>query len=292
MISHLTKRNYPYYILLPGLLVFLIFFVYPSLSSFYYAFTNWDGLEVRGFVGFDNFRNLMDQDSFGLALRNTFLFTFITTFFKLFLGLLLAILANMALRSAPFLRSILFLPVVLSSVAVGLAFSAMYEPDHGLINQFLHLLHLDAWTQSWLTNINLVVYSISVVEIWKSTGFCMMLFLAGLQTIPKELYESAKIDGANSFNQFRFITVPFLRPVININFILTLISGLKVFDIVYTMTGGGPAGASQVISTVIYKAFSSGYYGEATAANILLFLFILVIVVVLNKQISNKETGV
>lgn len=289
--SKLTRRNYPYYLLLPGLLVFLCFFAYPSVSGFYYAFVNWDGIQVRGFTGWDNFRNLIDRDDFGLVFYNTFLFTAVTTLFKIGLGLLLAVLANMTLRFSKLLRSVLFLPVILSYVAVGLVFSAIYEPDRGLLNQLLAWAGLSGWTQSWLTNEHLVMFSISAAEIWKTAGFCMMLFLAGLQTIPKEWYEAAQIDGAGAAGRFRHITLPALRPVIQINVILTLIGGLKVFDLVYTMTGGGPAGASEVISTVVYDSFSKGYYGEGTAANLLLFVLILIVVLFTHKLITRKEKG-
>ncbi|RKP49941.1 sugar ABC transporter permease [Cohnella endophytica] len=290
--SKLTRQNYPYYLLLPGLLVFLCFFAYPSVSGFYYAFVNWDGLQIRGFTGWENFRNLIDRDDFGLVFYNTFLFTFVTTFCKIVLGLLLAVLANMTLKSARLLRSVLFMPVMLSYVAVGLVFSAIYDPDNGLLNQLLAWAGLGGWTQSWLTNEHLVMYSISAVEIWKTAGFCMMLFLAGLQTIPNEWYEAAKIDGAGAMGRFRYITLPALRPVLQINVILTLISGLKVFDLVYTMTGGGPAGASEIISTVIYDSFAKGYYGEGTAANLLLFVIILIVIALTHKLITKRGEGV
>ncbi|MCD9022010.1 carbohydrate ABC transporter permease [Cohnella silvisoli] len=291
--SKLTRQNYPYYLLLPGLLIFFCFFAYPSVSGFYYAFVNWDGIQVRGFTGWDNFRNLIDRDDFGLVFYNTFLFTAVTTFFKIALGLLLAVLANMTLRFSKLLRSVLFLPVILSYVAVGLVFSAIFEPDRGLLNQLLTWVGMGGWTQSWLTNEHLVMFSISAAEIWKTAGFCMMLFLAGLQTIPKDWYEAAQMDGAGAGARFRYITLPALRPVIQINVILTLISGLKVFDLVYTMTGGGPSGASEVISTVVYDSFSKGYYGEGTAANLLLFVLILVVVIFTHKLITknDKETS-
>lgn len=289
--SKLTRGNYPYYLLLPGLLVFLCFFAYPSISGFYYAFVNWDGLQVRGFSGWDNFRNLIDRDDFELVFYNTFLFTIVTTVFKISLGLLLALLANMAIRTARLLRTVLFMPVMLSYVAVGLVFSAIYSPDGGLLNELLRIVGLGGWTQSWLTNAHLVMYSISAVEIWKTAGFCMMLFLAGIQAIPAEWYEAAKIDGAGAFGRFRYVTIPALMPVIQINVILTLISGLKVFDLVYTMTGGGPAGASNILSTVIYESFARGYYGEGTAANLLLFGIVLIAVLLTYKLIARREEG-
>ncbi|WP_338551324.1 sugar ABC transporter permease [Paenibacillus sp. KS-LC4] len=285
----LIKRNYSYGMLLPGLLLFVIFFVLPSIASFYYAFTNWSGVGNFHWIGWDNFRSLMDSDDASIAFRNTFLFTFLTTIVKVVLGLALALFVNQKLKTAVYLRSMLFFPAILSSIAVALAFTAIYHPEQGIINQALRFVHLESWTQNWITDRQLVMYSVSFVEIWKWTGFHMVLFLAGLQTISHDMYESSTIDGANKWKQLRYITLPLLRSVINANIMFCIIGGLKVFDIVYGLTGGGPGNASAVLNTVIFKNFAQGRYGEATAANVILFLIIVFIVLVLNKLLGNRE---
>lgn len=285
----LLRRNYSYYMLLPGLLIFTVLFIVPSMGTFYYAFTNWSGIGETQWVGLENFRSLLDNEDNSIAFRNTFLFAAVTTVCKILLGLALAIYVNQNLKTAVFLRSILFFPAILSGIAVALAFSAIYHPDKGLLNEALRMLHLEGLTQDWLTNSKLVMYSISFVEIWKWTGFTMVLFLAGLQTIPADMYESSTIDGANKWQQLRFITLPLLRSVTNANLMLSIIGGLKVFDVAYGLTGGGPGSASNVLNILIFKTFAQGRYGEATAANLVLFVIILVIVLSINWLSRNKE---
>ncbi|MEF2244732.1 carbohydrate ABC transporter permease [Paenibacillus sp. IITD108] len=287
----LKKRFYSYWLLLPGALIFTIFFIVPSLMSFYFAFTNLNGaFQVTRFVGFENFVTLYDNPNNLLALKNTFIFAIVTTVIKVFLGLILAILANQAIKSKVVLRSILFFPVILSTVAVSIAFKAIYHPSTGLLNVFLKNIGLDSLAMNWLTDPAIVMYAISFVEIWKWTGFSMILFLAALQSLPQEVNEAAKIDGASPWQQFRFITFPMLIPVLNTNIILSTIGGLKVFDIVYTLTGGGPGNASNVINTAVFKAYAAGRNGEATAANLVLFIIVLIAVLALNKFINRDNS--
>jgi ABC-type sugar transport systems, permease components len=287
----LKKRYYSYWLLSPGMLVFFVFFIVPSLMGFYFAFTDLDAsFKVTRFVGFDNFVTLYDNPSNLLAFKNTFIFAVVTTVFKIGLGLLLAILANQRLKSRLLLRSVLFFPVILSTIAVAIAFKAIYHPSTGILNVFLRAVGLDSLAMNWLTDPALVMYSISFVEIWKWTGFSMMLFLAALQSMPQEVTEAAKIDGASSWQHFRFITLPMLTPVMNTNVILSVIGGLKVFDVVYALTGGGPGNASNVINTAVFKAFAAGRNGEATAANLVLFVLILIAVLSLNKVINRDAS--
>ncbi|MGF7047901.1 raffinose/stachyose/melibiose transport system permease protein [Paenibacillus sp. DS2015] len=285
----LKKQYYSYWLIFPGALVFFTFFILPSLMSFYFAFTNLDAsFKVTRFVGFDNFITLYENPSNLLALKNTFIFAIVTTVFKVFLGLLLALLANQMLKSRLLLRSVLFFPVILSSIAVAIAFKAIFHPSTGILNVFLNFVGLDSLAMNWLTDPAIVMFSVSFVEIWKWTGLTMMLFLAALQSLPQEVNEAAKIDGATPWQQFRFITFPMVIPVVNTNVILSVIGGLKVFDMVYALTGGGPGNASNVINTAVFKAFAAGRNGEATAANLVLFLIVLIVVLTLNNVI-NKE---
>ncbi|MBB6670648.1 carbohydrate ABC transporter permease [Cohnella nanjingensis] len=277
--------------LVPGLLLFLVLFITPSMGAFYYAFTDLTDFNFFSakYVGWENFKTLFDTDGSMLALKNTIIFTVVTTVFKITIGLGLAVLLNMKLRTTLYLRTVFFFPVILSTVAVALAFSAIYHPTTGLLNQFLRLLGLDFLAQNWITDRGLVMYSISAVEVWKWTGIGMVLFLAGLQSIPQDAYESATIDGANAWQQFRSITLPLLLPSIKSVFFLSMIGGLKVFDIVIALTNGGPGKASTTLNYMVYEDFSKHFYGEGTAASLLLFLLILVTVAILNLFISRKE---
>ncbi|MFX3631686.1 MAG: carbohydrate ABC transporter permease [Candidatus Pristimantibacillus sp.] len=286
----LKKQFYSYWMLLPGALIFAVFFILPSLMGFYFSFTDLDAsFKVSRFVGFDNFVTLYENPSNLLAFKNTFIFAALTTIFKIALGLLLALLANQKLKSRLMLRSVLFFPVILSTISVAIAFKAIFHPSTGILNVLLTWLGLESLAMSWLTDPDLVIYSISFVEVWKWTGFSMMLFLAALQSMPQEVTEAAKIDGATPWQHFRFITLPMMVPVLNTNIILSVIGGLKVFDLVYALTGGGPGYASNVINTAVFKAFAAGRNGEATAANLVLFVIILITVLCLNKVINRES---
>ncbi|HEY0829261.1 MAG TPA: sugar ABC transporter permease [Bacilli bacterium] len=287
----LRKQYYRYTMFLPGFAVFCLFFVLPSFGSFFYGFTNLDsGFTFTRFVGFENFINLMREPDNFIAFKNTLIFAFLTTFFKVGLGLLLAIFVNLKLKTTLYLRSMLFFPVILSTIAVSLAFTAMLHPERGILNEFLRWVHMDFLAQSWLTNREIVMYSVSMVEIWKYTGLSVILFLAALQSIPKEVTESAQLDGATGWKSLRHITFPLLLPVFNTSIVLHLIGGLKVFDLIIALTGGGPGNASMVINTLIYKSFTQGRNGEATAASFILFLLVLFIVLMVNRLLPKHET--
>ena len=189
------------------MLIFTVFFLVPALMSFDFAFTNWDAsFTVTRHVGFDNFKTLFENEENVLAFKNTFIFAAVTSFFKVFLGLLLAILANQMIKSRLILRSVLFFPVILSSVAVALAFNAIFHPGKGLLNTALRSVGLDSLAMSWLTDPSIVIYSVAFVEIWKFTGMSMVLFLAALQSVPQDVIEAGKIDGASPLKMFRNTT--------------------------------------------------------------------------------------
>jgi raffinose/stachyose/melibiose transport system permease protein len=222
------------------------------------------------------------------ALPNTLIFAVITTVFKLLFGLILALFLNKQLRSINYLRTVFFMPAVLNNVAVGLIFSAVLYPT-GILNHFLQMVGLDFLTLNWLADIKLAIYSVSFIEVWKWTGFTMIIFLAGLQTIPKDCYEAADIDGTNGFQKFRLITFPLLMPSFNNAFVICLIGGLRVFDIIYATTQGGPGNASMVLNTIVYRDFGMGYFGEATAANLMLGLIIIIIINVTYPFLRKRE---
>lgn len=222
-------------------------------------------------------------------ISNTLLFAIITTIFKVGLGMILALFVNRQLRTKGFLRTVFFVPAILSPVAVGIIFSGLMHPTTGFINVFLRFLHLDVLTQSWLTNTSIALYSVMAVEIWQWTGFTMLILLAGLQAIPQTYYEAAAIDGATPFQKFKNVTLPLILPAFNNSLILSMIGGLKVFGIVYSMTQGGPGTATQVFGTFVYKSFSAGRYGEAAAANIVQSIFIGVIALSTLSILRKKE---
>jgi len=279
--------------LIPGGLVFSIFFVFPTFASFITAFTDWNSFSgsplKAAFIGFENFKKIFIEPSLNIAFRNTFIFAITTTFFKCCLGLFLAILVNRKLKSQEYLRTIFFFPCILSSVAIGLIFLAMYNPTTGLVNTTLEAIGFGGLRRDWLGDLNLVIFSVCGAEIWKWSGYNMVIFLAGLTGIPNDVNEAAEIDGCNASQKFLRITFPLIRNSLNINIVLSIISGLKVFDIVYAVSRGGPGYASDTFNTVIFKKFSQGFYGLSTAEGLVLFILIMLIALPLNKYLMKME---
>ncbi|MGF9696213.1 MULTISPECIES: carbohydrate ABC transporter permease [Paenibacillus] len=284
-----AKNLYSYYMIFPALLIYSIFFVIPAMAGFYYSFTDWrlDRLELQ-FIGWDNFKKIFSDKTLILALQNTAIFAIVTVIGKNVIGLLLAVGLNMRLRTKNLLRAIFYSPSILSILVISILFTPMLRTE-GTINRLLESVGLDSLSQAWLTNPSIVIWTIAIVSIWQSAGFQMAIYLAGLQSISQEYYEAATIDGASSWKSFFKITLPLLLPAININLMLTLIGGLKVFSEVYVMTGGGPGNASQVVGTIILRSFGEGNWGLGTAVNTLLFVVVTIIAIPLLIFMRRKE---
>jgi len=284
-----AKNLYSYYMIYPALLIYSIFFVIPAIAGFYYSFTDWrlDRLELQ-FIGWDNFNKIFSDKTLILALQNTAIFAIVTVIGKNVIGLLLAVGLNMRLRTKNLLRAIFYSPSILSILVISILFTPMLRTE-GTINNLLEAVGLHSLSQAWLTNPSIVIWTIAIVSIWQSAGFQMAIYLAGLQSISQEYYEAATIDGASSWKSFFKITLPLLLPAININLMLTLIGGLKVFSEVYVMTGGGPGNASQVVGTIILRSFGEGNWGLGTAVNTLLFVVVTIIAIPLLIFMRRKE---
>lgn len=287
----LKFRHYSGWFLVPGMIMFLTFFIVPFLMSLFYSFTNWDFVKAD-FVGLKNYINVITNPEMNIAFKNTFIFTILTTLFKTIFGLALAVFVNGKLKTKNYIRGAFFMPVVLNTVSVGIVFTALMHPTKGLINRGLRAIGLDVLALDWLTDKGLAIYSVCAVEIWKWTGFTMVLLIAGLQMISTEYYEAASIDGANRWQQFKNITLPLLRPSLVNSIVLSIIGGLKVFDTVLATTGGGPGSATQVFNTVIFKSFAFNMQGEAVAGNIVLSILIMLIVLPTYKIIAGEEVEV
>lgn len=286
-----TMKRYSYIIAIPGLLLYGIFFILPTLGGVALSFIKILGFDLSSarFAYFDNYLDVFTQPNMRIAISNSFIFAVITTILKMIFGLALAVALNKKLVLTNMLRTIFFLPAVINTVAVGLIFSSLMHPTKGLLNNFLITIGLDNFIQSWLVDQNIAIFSISTIEIWKWTGFTMVILLSGMQTIGKEFYEAAEIDGATEWRKFRYITFPLLLPAINNALVLNIIGGLKVFDLVQATTQGGPGSATEVFGTIIYKSFGSGRLGEGSAASILLALIISVIAMPAYRYIANRE---
>lgn len=283
------RARYPNWFLGPAIIIFAFLFITPSLTSFYYSLTDWNiNRRVITFVGLKNFIDLFADLKFRATLSNTLIYSFSVTFIRNFLGLFFAIMLNNAfLKGRNLLRVIVFLPYIIAPVVIGYLFTAIYHPVNGILNQTLHFLRLGFLAKDWLNDPTIALFSTIMTDVWRTTGFSMVIYLAGLQAIPLELYETSQIDGANGLWKLTHVTLPLLAPSITVNVVLALIGTMKVFVMILVLTNGGPGYATEVINTYIMSMFSLGLYGSGTAANIILSILIVIIglpVLLLLKQ--------
>ncbi len=274
-----VRNPYPFYFVLAALTLYIIFFIIPGVSGIGYAFTDWSSYSDQvNFVGLANFKTIFSPGEHYLSyISNTLMFTAYTSVLKLVLGLALALLLNEGIRAFVHVyRTMIYLPAVLPTLVVALIFKSILNPATGLLNSFFRGLGADSFARPWLVDPHIALLSVIGVDTWKGVGYIMVILLAGLQTIPREYYEAAEVDGANAWARFRHITVPMILPAIVVVTVLNVLYGLRVFDIVYALTNGGPGYATEVLSTGIFRAFSQGQYGLGTAISSILFVILLI----------------
>ena len=270
-----TARSYPTHFALGAIVLHMVFIVIPSVMGIFYSLTNWSRFSSDiDFVGLDNYRSVFGSDGAMLqAVKNTVLFTGVTIITKTVIGLMLALLVSRGIhRFATLHRAVIYLPSVLPMIVVGIVFKSILHPSTGILNGFLDAVGLDFLTARWLTDTRLALYTIIAVDTWKGVGFIMLLLLAGLESIPREYYEAARIDGANALAELRHITLPLLKPVLTVTTVLNLLYGLKVFDSVWVLTNGGPGYATETMNTIVFKEFARGHYAVSTALSTVLFV--------------------
>lgn len=285
------KKMYPRYFLIATILVYLIFFIVPGILGVVYSFTDktiYSGSEIH-FTGLDNYIQLIKQNRFVTGMKNTFSFTIITTIVKNVVGFGLALALNQKLKTKKYLRAIYYLPVILSTLIVAQIFRAMLLPDKGLISQFLGIFSANLAHFDWLGTKSTAMYMVMLVDIWKGAGYCMVIYLAGLQAVPTDCYEAAYIDGANGWQVFWKITLPLMIGSVSINVLLCMIGGLKVFDLILALTKGGPGMATQVLNTTIFSYFGSGALSTGCAANVMLTIFVVLCFVLMKKLFGKWE---
>jgi raffinose/stachyose/melibiose transport system permease protein len=278
--------------LFPAVIVYTLFQFYPMLSGLYYGFTDWNGFsQTKNFVGMANFTEIISDPLIIKAVKNTIIFTVLVVIFQNGLALFFSILLDQKLGGISLFRAVFFLPVLLSTAVVGFIWSTIFNPIIGSWKPIFQGLGLDT-IAGWdmLGNPAIALYSIIFVMIWQYMGYSMVIYLAGLQSIPKDMYEAANIDGANRWQQFKNVTFPLIAPALTINIILSSIGCLKVFDHVFVLTGGGPGDASQVVGTAIYTlAFSNNRFGYGIALSLLLFVCIAIISLIQLKFLRRRE---
>lgn len=264
-----------YSFLTPAALVMLLFIFVPVFMAFYLSLFKWDLISPKAFVGLHNYTRIFQSQDFFKAMGNTLYFVAIQLSLDFCLSLGIAVLLNQKIRGLSFYRTVFFTPVVTSTVAVSAVWMWLYDPFGGLFNYLLELVGLDPI--GWLNDPKWAMLSVIIMTVWKGLGYNIVIFLAGLQNISPELYEASAIDGATSFQQFRFITLPQLSPTMYFILIMGVINSFKVFTQIDVMTpGGGPLKSTMVIVYLIYtRAFNNFRFGEACALSVLLFLMIL-----------------
>ncbi|GGD86249.1 ABC transporter permease [Microbacterium murale] len=284
--KRLMKSRYPLWFLLPGGLLMIVVFVVPTLSSFYFSLTRWTLFEAD-FIGLDNFVTFFRDPQLLGSFRNTFVYAIITSVGKVVTGLALAVLLTGPILGRGYLRAVMFFPVLVSAVGIGITFKVLLNPIDGLVNTTLGFFGLPG--PGWLTDPSLALISVALVDVWKGVGVSTLIFMAGLVAIPRDYYEAARIDGASSWRLFRSITLPLVRPAMTTVVLLNVIAGLRSFELIWTMTGGGPGFTSDVLGSVIYKQYAAGFYGLSTAGNVVLFLVVALITVPMQIRFRRRE---
>lgn len=280
------RSPYPGWFFLPAAIIYGVLFLLPTVASLYFSLTRWT-LFNSTFIGLDNFAQFLREPFLIKGLINTVIYAVITSGMKVVLGLLLAVLLTSQIAARGYLRSVVFFPVLVSTVGVGITFTVLMHPTNGMINEGLALLGIKG--PGWLVNPNLALYSVALVDVWKGVGLATVIYIAGIVAIPRDYYEAARIDGATKLQNFFYITLPLCRPATSTVIILSFIGGLRTFDLIWAMTRGGPGFASDTVASVIYKQYQSGFYGLSTAGNVVLFVLIAVLVVPLTMMLNRKE---
>ena len=267
----------PWWFTAPALLLFAFVVLVPSARGIYYAVTDWDGLDPNvAVVGLRNFTKMADDPTALRAVWHTLLIAAAITVIQNGIGLLLAVGVNSLIRTRNVLRVLLFAPAVVTPIVTAYLWRNLLAPD-GAVNSLLNTIGLSSWRQDWLGDPHLALWMIVLVVVWQFAGYSMVIFLAGLQSIPREIYEAAAIDGSGPVRRFWFIIRPLLAPAITINLMLSIIGGIKLFDQIYALTGGGPGHATDTISTLIYKdAFTLGEFGYSIALAVVLTAIVAV----------------
>ena len=288
------KKIYPQWFVIIPLIIYAVFFLFPSLLGVFYSFTDWSSrtaLNGLHFVGLDNYIEIFTSNkNYGSGIFNTFRFTIISNVVKMIPAFFIAVMLKGGLKGKGAYRTILYLPSILPFVIIGLVFKSIFNYNTGLLNTALEAIGLGFLKQKWLSDLGVVWTSIFGVDAWRGIGYVMTIFLAGLNSIPQDYYEAAEIDGANFWHKLRYVTLPMMKGSIMINLVFGVTYGLKVFDIIYVLTNGGPGHATEVITTYAFQLYSNGQYGMSTALNSILLVITAIIGIFIVKFMSRKET--
>jgi len=275
----------------PALIIYVAFFIIPTLQTFQYSITNWDGYSAAfDYVGLKNFGRALTGDTlFTNALTNNMKFMGVVVVGQTAVALTMAVLLMKNTKTNVFLRALYFFPTILSSVSVGFIWKFVYDPNYGVINSILGSVGVQG--PGFLGDATTAIYWLAVTQIWFHAGMMIVIFVAGLQAIPAELYEAAEVDGAGPWKRFTSITWPLIAPAMSIVVAYTTIQSFKAFDVVLSISGNPPSRALDILSTRIYSTFANSQFGYAAAESVLFIIFILVAVFVLRRFLRLIQRG-
>jgi raffinose/stachyose/melibiose transport system permease protein len=288
----IIRRNKKYIIigLLPALLFYTVFVLYPIVRSFFYGFYDWNGLSQPVYIGLKNFKEILSDEVFWLSFKNNIFIVIASIFGQIPLGLIIAIVLNRKLKGAGFFRSAFFMPMILSTVVVGLLWSTILNSQVGILNQVLQSIGLENLAKDWLGDPKYAMYTVSGVVIWQFIGLYMIIFLAALQNVPGEIMEAADIDGASETRKLFSITLPMMWDTIIAAVVLCIAGSMRSFDLVFVLTGGGPAHSTELMATYMYnKTFSVYKYGYGSAVSLVIFVISFSFILVSRLLMSKKQ---
>jgi raffinose/stachyose/melibiose transport system permease protein len=280
------RTAYTYWFFLPAAVIYGVLFILPTFASFFFSLTRWTLFDWE-YIGLENFVMFFEEPGLVKGLNNSLIYGVVTSGAKVVLGMLLAVFLTSQIMARGILRSVMFFPVLVSTIGVGITFTVLMQPEQGLINRSLAVIGIDG--PAWLTDPSYALLSVALVDVWKGVGLATVIYIAGIVSIPQEYYEAARVDGASAFSTFRHVTLPLARPATTTVIILSLIGGLRSFDLIWAMTQGGPGFTSDVIASVIYKQYQAGFYGLSTAGNVILFVVVSAIIFPLFWFLNRKE---
>lgn len=274
------NKTYPLWFAAGALILYSVLFVIPGIIGIGYSFTDWSSYtDELHFVGLANFKTIFSADeNYIKIITNTLSFTVVTTVLKNVLGLAMAVLLTKKIKALNFHRGIMFMPNVLSTLIIGMIFSSILNPSKGILNVFLRSIHFDFLAKQWLTKSEYAFGTVMAVDIWRGVGYIATVLIAGIMSISSDYYEAAEVDGANGWQKFKSVTLPLLLPTLATTTVLNVIYGLKVFDMIYALTNGGPGKATtEVLYTAVFKKFGTGQYAVGTALSSVMFVFMVII---------------
>ena len=281
-----NRKIYPYWMILPLGIIYGFFYLLPTVLSFFFSLTTWT-LDKYRFVGLANFETFFTEPYLSISVKNTVIFALLSCMGKTGRSARLSVYLEGRRKMKDTMLSFVYFPHLLCPLAIGLAFSSLMHPTDGVLNGILACAGIDG--PDWLGDSWIALYSVIFADVWKDLGVAVIIFIAGIRAIPKQYFEAARMDGAGGWQQFRYITLLLSRPSLHTVMILSLIGGMRTFDMIWSMTKGGPGYDTDVLASAIYKQYAGGYYGLATAGNVIMLLMICVIAFPLYRYLLKKE---